>query len=122
MTHALAFVAGATLILVCASAVLAQQTNPVDRKVENPVTDTPYVNPLQQDQPVRPPAIKIPAIQAGDKLDVTCARQSVTGTKEARVEVCEGAVDARIGTFRLQADKITTFDAKNLIVADGNVV
>src|SRR6266571_9481549 len=49
----------------------AQQSNPVDRKVENPITDTPYVNPLQQDQPVRPPASKIPPIQAGDELTVS---------------------------------------------------
>src|SRR2546421_3352184 len=122
MTRSHAIFACLILIALFTPAALGQQTNPVDRKVENPVTDTPYVNPLQQDQPVRPPASKIPAIQAGDKLDITCARQSVTGTKEARVEVCEGAVDARIGTFRLQADKITTYDAKNLIVADGNVV
>ncbi|MFN2579124.1 MAG: LPS-assembly protein LptD [Pyrinomonadaceae bacterium] len=112
----------AALILIFAPAFPAQQPNPVDRKVENPVTDTPYVNPLQQDQPVRPPATKIQGIQPGDELHVSCARESVTGTKEARVEVCEGAVDARIGTFRLQADKITTYDAKNLVVADGNVV
>ncbi|HYJ88096.1 MAG TPA: hypothetical protein VEW46_18660, partial [Pyrinomonadaceae bacterium] len=34
----------------------AQQTNPVDRKVTNPMTDTPNVNPLTQDQPIRQPA------------------------------------------------------------------
>src|SRR5438128_2350102 len=31
----------------------AQQTNPVDRKVTNPMTDTPNVNPLTEDQPLR---------------------------------------------------------------------
>src|SRR2546421_5203081 len=122
MTRALAIFAGLILIALFAPAALGQQTNPVDRKVENPVTDTPYVNPLQQDQPVRPPASKIPAIQPGDELHISCARESFSGPKEARVQVCEGAVDARIGTFRLQADKITTYDAKNLVVADGNVV
>jgi len=100
----------------------AQQTNPVDRKVENPLTDTPYVNPLQQDQPVKPATKGLPRIQPGDKLDVTCARESVTGPKEARVSTCEGNVDARIGTFRMQADKVTVYDATNLVVADGNVV
>ena len=100
----------------------AQQTNPVDRKVENPLTDTPYVNPLQQDQPVRPATKGLPRIQPGDTLEVACARESVTGPKEARVSTCEGNVDARIGTFRLQADKVTVYDATNLVVADSNVV
>ena len=112
-------------VFLCALALpaSAQQTNPVDRKVENPVTDTPYVNPLQQDQPVRPPRPgRPPVIQAGDTLEVTCARESFSGPKEARVSVCEGNVDARIGTYRLQADKVTVYDDKNLIVADGNVV
>jgi len=101
----------------------AQQTNPVDRKVENPITDTPYVNPLQQDQPVKPNAPgKLPAIQPGDELAVTCHTESFSGPKEARVSVCEGNVDARIGTYRLQADKVTVYDARTLVVADGNVV
>ena len=103
----------------------AQQTNtnPVDRKVTNPITDTPNVNPLQQDQPVRPTSPgKPPPIQPGDELIVTCARETVTGPKNATVSVCEGNVDARIGTYRLQADKVTVYDATNKVVADGNVV
>jgi LPS-assembly protein len=110
------------LALAFASMALAQQPNPVVRKVDNPVTDTPYVNPLQQDQPVRSPAGKIPTIQSGDTLEVTCANQTSTGTKENLVTVCEGNVDAKIGTFRVQADKVTVYDAKYLVVADGNVV
>jgi len=114
--------AGAFLLLAFSPLALAQQPNPVQRKVENPVTDTPNVNPLQQDQPVPSRTGRLPPIQAGDTLSVECMRQSVTGPKEARVEVCEGNVDARIGTYRLQADKVTTYDARNLVVADGNVV
>src|SRR5439155_606321 len=34
----------------CANQISAQQTNPVDRKVTNPITDTPNVNPLTQDR------------------------------------------------------------------------
>lgn len=115
----------ATTFCVCLLSISsrAQQTNPVDRKVENPITDTPYVNPLQQDQPVRPAITgKIPPIQVGDELAVACARESFSGPKEARVSVCEGNVDAHIGTYRLQADKVTVYDATNLVVADGNVV
>jgi LPS-assembly protein len=36
--------------------------------------------------------------------------------------VCEGNVDARIGVYRLQADKVTVYDATNKVIADGNVV
>src|SRR5574341_306958 len=94
-------------IILAFTVVQAQQTNPVDRKVQNPVTDTPNVNPLQQDQPIRP---TVTAQQAGgqatDELEVTCNKETVSGPKEARVSVCEGNVDARIGTYRLQADKV----------------
>ncbi len=81
------------------------------------------MNPLQQDQPVRPQSTsKLPPIQAGDQLDISCVRESFTGPKEARVSVCEGNVDAHIGAYRLQADKVTVYDATNLVIADGNVV
>ncbi|HWH76944.1 MAG TPA: putative LPS assembly protein LptD, partial [Candidatus Binatus sp.] len=69
-----------------------------------------------------PTPAKLPTIQAGDELSVSCARESFSGPKENRVSVCEGNVDARIGTYRVQADKVTVYDARNLIVADGNVV
>jgi LPS-assembly protein len=114
--------AATVLLLAFSPLALAQQPDPVVRKVENPVTDTPYVNPLQQDQPVRPPSGKIPPIQAGDELHVSCAHESFSNPSGGRVSVCEGAVDARIGTYRLQADKVTVYDARNLVVADGNVV
>src|SRR5258706_9133896 len=65
----------------------AQQTNPVDRKVDNPITDTPNVNPLQQDQPVRPTSPgKPPLIQPGDKLTVDCNRETVTNPKRAEFQ------------------------------------
>ena len=119
--RAFGFAAG-VLITLLATVAFSQQPNPVVRKVDNPVTDTPNVNPLQQDQPVRPPASKLPAIQPGDILDVNYARLTVSGPPENRVSVYEGAVDARIGTYRLQADKLTVYDARTLAVADGNVV
>src|SRR3989441_11380977 len=123
MTRVLPLMACVALACVFAASTYAQQTNPVDRKVENPITDTPNVNPLQQDQPVRPTSTgKPPPIQPGDRLDLTCRTETVSGPKEARVSVCEGDVDARIGTYRLQADKVTVYDSTNKIVADGNVV
>ena len=111
------------LVLACQFA-LAQQTNPVDRKVTNPLTDTPNVNPLTTDQPVQ----RRPARQSGvqgvatDTLSVDSTKQSVSGPENARVFLYEGNVDARIGTYRLQADKVTVYDAENRLVAEGSVV
>lgn len=122
MTRVLPLLACVALACLFAAPAPAQQTNPVDRKVENPITDTPNVNPLQQDQPVRPPTTKPPPIQSGDSLTVVCQTETFSGLKEARVSVCEGNVDARIGTYRLQADKVTVYDATNKVVAEGNVV
>lgn len=111
------------LVLACQFA-FAQQTNPVDRKVTNPLTDTPNVNPLTTDQPVQ----RRPATQgatqgvATDQLTVDSTKQSASGPEKARVFVYEGNVDARIGTYRMQADKVTVYEAENRIVAEGSVV
>ncbi len=114
----------ATLILVLACQfVFAQQTNPVDRKVANPMTDTPNVNPLHTDEPVRRPRPQ-GGVQgtATDEITVISARQSGEGPENARIVHYEGNVDIRIGTYRLQADKVTVYDAENRVVAEGNVV
>jgi len=112
-----------TLLVAVTHTVIAQDTNPVDRKVTNPMTDTPNVNPLTQDQPVpqKTPARQAEA-QGSDLLNVDAGTQTVSGPKEARVFVYEGNVDARIGTYRLQADKVTVYEATNKVVAEGNVV
>jgi LPS-assembly protein len=123
MTRVLPLTACVALACLFAVPIYAQQTNPVERKVDNPITDTPNVNPLQQDQPVRPTSKgRAAPIQPGDKLFVECARETVTESKDGRVSVCEGNVDARIGTYRLQADKVTVYDATNKVIAEGNVV
>ena len=118
------FALASAIIGVVSRPAYAQQTNPVDRKVTNPMTDTPNVNPLTQDQPIRP---RLPAKQgepgeATDFLKVDAATQTVSGPKDARIFVYEGNVDARIGTYRLQADKVTVYEATNKVVAEGNVV
>jgi lipopolysaccharide assembly outer membrane protein LptD (OstA) len=120
-------------MLVCAFVSLAaparaqQQTNPVDRKVENPVTDTPNVNPLSQDRPVvRPRPRTRPqgeqGAQPSDVIDIRSDRQTVTGEEGAHVTVFEGNVDVRVGIYRLQADKVTDYEGKSRVVAEGNVV
>lgn len=110
--------------------VRAQSTNPVDREVTNPLTDTPNINPLTQDQPVRPrqPAQTGITGKTGGELpppnllDVNADRQTISGPKDARVAVYDGNVDVRFGAFRLQADKVTVTEATNRILAEGNVV
>ena len=88
------------------------------------MTDTPNVNPITQDQPVRPrrTAAQGEIGEATDLLKVDAGTQTVSGPKEARVFVYEGNVDARIGTYRLQADKVTVYEATNKVIAEGNVV
>jgi len=111
------------LVIVCQLA-LAQQTNPVDRKVANPMTDTPNVNPLNTDQPVqrRPPQRgAVPGVQT-DRISVEATKQSASGPENARIGLYEGNVDVRIGTYRLQADKVTVYEAENRLVAEGSVV
>jgi LPS-assembly protein len=115
----------ANLILVAAcQLVFAQQTNPVDRKVTNPLTDQPNVNPLTNDQPVQRRPAKQPSVQgvSTDRIEVDATKQTVTGPEDARVVVYEGNVDVRIGTYRLQADKVTVYEAENRAVAEGSVV
>jgi LPS-assembly protein len=122
----LMLVCAAVSLLSAAPARAQQQTNPVDRKVENPITDTPNVNPLTQDQPVRTRPRTRPdgaqRVQPTDTLEVRADRDDISGPEEARVIVYEGNVDARIGIYRLQADKVTVYTAKNHVVAEGNVV
>src|SRR5690242_7379378 len=112
------------LVVVAYPCAFAQQTNPVDRKVANPMTDTPNVNPLNSDQPGQ----RRPATPSGvqgtptDQITVEATKQSGSGPENARVVVYEGNVDIRIGTYRLQADKVTVYEAENRVVAEGSVV
>ena len=128
----------ALTLLVCAASALllaaplrvdAQQqtTNPVGRKVENPITDTPSVSPLTQEQPVPRPRKR--QVQGGttgeqpsDELEIRADKQSASGPEDARIVVFEGNVDIRVGIFHLQADKVTDYEAKNRVVAEGNVI
>jgi LPS-assembly protein len=127
-SSALASILSVCLILAASGAVAvvrAQQTNPVERQVTNPITDEPNVNPLTQEQPVRqrlPVRNPDAARQSTEELEVRSDKQTGSGPKEARVAVYEGNVDVRIGVYRLQADKVTVYEASNRVVAEGNVV
>ncbi|HVF49452.1 MAG TPA: LptA/OstA family protein, partial [Pyrinomonadaceae bacterium] len=118
-------------LLVCAGGAtsrpaFAQETNPVDRQVTNPLTDTPNVNPLTHEQPLLPRRRRGGpeglAQQPTDEFIVNADKQTVTGPDKARVVVYEGNVDARVGIYRLQADKLTVYEATNKVIAEGSVV
>src|SRR5690242_15892158 len=112
------------LVVVACPCAFAQQTNPVDRKVTNPLTDTPNVNPLNNDEPVQRRPTKQGGVEgvSTDRITVDSNKQTATGPENARVVVYEGNVDVRIGTYRLQADKVTVYEAENRLVAEGSVV
>src|SRR5215212_2159639 len=115
----------ASLIIAIALQVApAQQTNPVDRKVTNPLTDTPNVDPLTTDQPVqrRPSTQNGGQVFSTEQITVDATKQTASGPANARIVVYEGNVDVHIGTYRLQADKMTIYDADNRVVAEGSVV
>lgn len=108
---------------LCVLSAAAQTTNPVERQVENPITDTPNVNPLERED-LRPSSKKrVTQIfdNSGD-LSVESNKQTVTGPANARVVVYGGNVDVKLGVYRLQADKITIYEAENRLVAEGSVV
>lgn len=89
------------------------------------MTDTPNVNPLTQDQPIpsRTQVKKGTSAQVSDRLTVDAQKSTETGKEQGkRVVVHEGNVDARIGTYRLQADKVTVYEETNKVIAEGNVV
>lgn len=89
------------------------------------MTDTPNVNPLNTDQPVRQRRQPAPSAMPGaptDQITVDATKQTVSGPENARIAVYEGNVDVRIGTYRLQADKVTVYEAQNKVVAEGSVV
>lgn len=118
------FVLGTLILVIACQVVFAQQTNPVDRKVANPMTDTPNVNPLNTDQPVQRRTPSQAGVQGTrtDQITVEATKQSASGPENARIVVYEGNVDVRIGTYRLQADKVTVYEAENRVVAEGSVV
>jgi LPS-assembly protein len=115
------------ILLMCATAVVSgQQTNPVDRQVANPITDTPNVNPISAEQSIAAPKTnKKPSFDqegGGNDLVVYSDKNSVEGPEGKRIVVHEGNVDVHYGIYRLQADKITIYEAENKIVAEGSVV
>ncbi len=113
------------LAVLCVSFIKAQQTNPVDRKVSNPITDTPNVDPVSEENSIRAPRTARSGIKpegGDDEVVVYSANQSVEGEEGKRVVTHTGNVDVRYGIYRLQADKVVIYEAENRMVAEGSVV
>jgi LPS-assembly protein len=121
-------IAGFLLIfqLVACVNALAQQTNPVDKEVADPLSDRPNVKPIAPEKSNKAPRSLQDSSykpEGGDgDLVVYSNKQTAEGEAGQRVVVHEGNVDARYGIYRMQADKITIYEAKNLVVAEGSVV
>lgn len=114
------------LILASAVVAIAQQTNPVERQVSNPITDTPNINPISAEKKVTAPKStkkqKVEPEGGDGELVVYSDRNSVEGEKGTRVVRHTGNVDARYGIYRVQANEITIFEAENKLVARGSVI
>ena len=114
------------LVLLPVFPAHAQETNPVDKKVSNPITDTPNVNPISPEQDIRAPKRKQDSgytPEGGDdEIVVYSERQTVEGEEGKRINIYDGNVDVRYGIYRLQADRIIIYEAENKIVAEGSVV
>ena len=106
--------------------ISAQQTNPVEREVANPITDKPSANPIATEQEVKPLKKRDSTgyLQEGGDGDVVVYSNSQTavGKEGSRVVTHTGNVDVRYGIYRLQADKVTIYEATNKLVAEGSVV
>lgn len=115
------------ILLACVlfSAVPAQQTNPVERQIANPITDTPNINPISPEQSVAAPKPKKTTVEpegGNGEVVVYSDRQTVEGEVGKRIVIHQGNVDVRFGIYRLQADKITIYEGENKMLAEGSVV
>lgn len=113
------------LFAVFFAAINAQQTNPVDKQVANPITDTPNVNPVSEPNikpPKKPQDSGYKPEGGGDEIVVYSDNQEAKGEEGKRIVVHTGNVDARYGIYRLQADKITIYEAEQRMAAEGNVI
>ncbi|NOT48553.1 MAG: LPS-assembly protein LptD, partial [Acidobacteria bacterium] len=103
----------------------AQNTNPVERQVANPITDTPNVNPVAAEQSIKPPKTKKTeddnAVSQGEVV-VYSEKQTAEGPDGKRILTYTGNVDARFGKYRMQADRIVIYEAEDKMIAEGSVV
>src|SRR3954453_19406120 len=106
---------GALLVaLIAPATAYLQQTNPVDRQVSNPITDTPNINPVSPQQTtVSPVPRRRPGFEpegGGGEIDFDSEKQIVEGKEPNRIVHHIGNVDVHYGIYRLQADEITFYE------------
>ncbi len=88
-----------TLVLLFVGAARfasAQQTNPVDRQVANPLTDTPNINPISAQRDISAPKPRKPGLDPDineGEVVVYSDHQSVEGEKGSRIVLHWGNVD-----------------------------
>ena len=86
----------------------AQDTNPVDRQVANPITDTPNINPISAEQSIKAPKTKKTeddkAIAGGEAV-VYSEKQTVEGPdgKPMKMKMVTKEMDADHQTFQMFA-------------------
>lgn len=104
----------------------AQQSNPVERQIANPITDTPNINPVSAERTITAPKPKkTPTFEpeGGDgEVVVYSDKMSVEGEKNARIVRHSGNVDVRYGIYRMQADEVTIYETESKLVARGSVI
>ncbi len=113
------------LIVFCVLSGRGQQTNPVDRQVANPITDTPNINPVSAEKKITAPKTVKPSFdpEGGDGEVVVYSTSVVAeGEEGKRIITYTGNVDVKYGIYRLQADKITLYEAENKMDAQGSVI
>lgn len=123
--HLLKVIILALLVVVFFGDAHAQQTNPVERQIANPITDTPNINPISAEDDIKAPKTSKTSFEqeGGDgEVVVYSERQTAEGEEGKRVIVYTGNVDVKFGIYRLQADKITLNEAENKMYAEGSVV
>ena len=123
--HLLKVIILALLVVLFFGDSNAQDTNPVERQVANPITDTPNINPISAEQDIKAPKQKKSSFdQEGGNGEVVVysERQSIEGKEGSRILIYTGNVDVKFGIYRLQADKITLYETEDKMVAEGSVV
>ncbi len=114
------------MLVLCAFPAIAQDTNPVEKQVANPLPDQTNANPVAPEQTAKPPKKQAESGYrqegGGDELVVYSTRETIEGEEGKRVITRSGNVDARYGIYRMQADKITIYEAEGRMVAEGSVV
>lgn len=114
------------LIVISAASLFSQQSNPVERQVSNPITDTPNINPISPGRDISAPKQKLkegvePEGGNGEVV-VYSDSQTVEGDKGHRIVHHKGNVDVHYGIYRLQANDVTIYEAENKVVATGSVI